>query len=94
MRLITNDSNNLAFYFCESNDDVFGVVRHDFEEFVSISYIPDDLEHVISFVRVFGHNIVQDIASCLVSRIDVGPRFIRTLMVATLGEVAQKFSSS
>ena len=43
LRLITDDSNNLSFDFCESDDNVFGIVRHDFEEFVSVSDVLDDL---------------------------------------------------
>lgn len=43
LRLIADDSNNLSFDFCESDDNVFGVVGHDLEEFVSVSDVLDDL---------------------------------------------------
>lgn len=58
LRLVTYNSDNFTFHFCEADDDVLGVVRHDFKEFVSVSDVFNDFKHVVSFVRVLRHNVV------------------------------------
>lgn len=89
LRLIGNDANNSALNFSEADNDVFGVLRHDLIEVISIDDVLDHELHVIGLVGIERHDVVEQSACCLVAPVCVSPDLVGALLRARLRQVSQ-----
>lgn len=61
LRLVTHYSYHFTLNFREPNNDVLGEVRHDLKEFTSVRNVLNNFEHVVSFVWVLGHDVIENV---------------------------------
>ncbi|KAF1747562.1 hypothetical protein GCK72_024027 [Caenorhabditis remanei] len=59
LRVVSNDSDGTSVHSCETNDQILGVVWHDFEEVSLIDKSVDDVFHVVGSSRFQWNNSVQ-----------------------------------
>ena len=63
--LVGHDAHGEAVQPGKAGDDVLGKVHHHLQELAFISNGVDDVQHIIGLVRVFGDDVVQDVAGAV-----------------------------